>query len=76
MNSMKWIKHEINPKKNNMVQNNANICYECRTKGYWSQICHTPKYLIDLYKLSIGTLTAFGALFHSLFENTWDSKLG
>ena len=39
--------------KNTPSNAHENYCYRCGMKGHWARICHTPKYLVDLYQASI-----------------------
>ena len=34
-------------------KSHENTCHRCGMKGHWSCICHTTKYLVDLYQASL-----------------------
>ncbi|XP_070054275.1 uncharacterized protein [Nicotiana tomentosiformis] len=52
------------PKKNNFqmwkgkddkpkAKGSETECYHCGGKGHWANICHMPKYLVELYQASL-----------------------
>ncbi|KAI3457323.1 hypothetical protein Pfo_013986 [Paulownia fortunei] len=53
----KWENNESKQEKNGLQnktpKTNENNCHKCGMKGHWRRTCHTCKYLIDLYQVSL-----------------------
>ncbi|KAI3454901.1 hypothetical protein Pfo_011564 [Paulownia fortunei] len=46
-------KQEKNRLQNKTPKTNESNCHRCGMKGHWRRTCHTFKYLVDLYQVSL-----------------------